>query len=41
VLREAGWVVMRVWEHEDPERAAQEVARAVRSRQEASSVDRS
>lgn len=41
VLRKAGWVVMRVWEHEDPERAAQEVARAVRSRQEASSVDRS
>lgn len=32
-LREAGWLVIRVWEHEDPELAAQNVAEAVRSRQ--------
>lgn len=28
-LRDAGWCVIRVWEHEDPERAAHEVIRAV------------
>ncbi|MGA5701803.1 very short patch repair endonuclease [Peterkaempfera bronchialis] len=32
-LRDAGWLVIRVWEHEDPEQAAQEVAEVVRSRQ--------
>ncbi|MDX3388266.1 very short patch repair endonuclease [Streptomyces niveiscabiei] len=31
-LRNAGWLVIRVWEHEDPERAAQAVLQAVRSR---------
>lgn len=29
-LKEAGWVVIRVWEHEDPEAAAERIARAVR-----------
>ncbi|MFJ2785288.1 MULTISPECIES: very short patch repair endonuclease [unclassified Streptomyces] len=33
VLRKAGWLVIRVWEHEDPEQAAQQVVEAVRSRQ--------
>lgn len=28
-LVDAGWVVVRVWEHEDPEQAAQRVAEAV------------
>ncbi|MYT71361.1 DNA mismatch endonuclease Vsr [Streptomyces sp. SID8367] len=32
-LRNAGWLVVRFWEHEDPEQAAQEVGKAVRSRQ--------
>jgi DNA mismatch endonuclease (patch repair protein) len=32
VLCRAGWVVIRVWEHEDPEQAAQAVVRAVTSR---------
>jgi DNA mismatch endonuclease (patch repair protein) len=31
-LREAGWLVVRVWEHEDPARAAQRIVRAVRRR---------
>lgn len=31
-LRAAGWLVIRVWEHESPERAAARVARAVRLR---------
>jgi DNA mismatch endonuclease (patch repair protein) len=31
-LREAGWVVVRVWEHENAEVAAGRVERAVRSR---------
>ncbi|WP_318295314.1 very short patch repair endonuclease [Streptomyces griseoaurantiacus] len=31
-LRDAGWLVIRVWEHEDPEAAAQEVVKAVRRR---------
>jgi DNA mismatch endonuclease (patch repair protein) len=31
-LSEAGWLVLRVWEHEDPVRAADRVARAVRRR---------
>lgn len=30
LLREAGWTVVRVWEHEDPERAAERVQGAVR-----------
>lgn len=29
-LREAGWIVMRVWEHESPEQAAERVARVAR-----------
>ncbi len=33
VLVEAGWLPIRVWEHEDPEAAAVTVANAVRSRQ--------
>jgi DNA mismatch endonuclease (patch repair protein) len=32
-LRDAGWLVIRVWEHEDPEQAAEDVAKAVQSRQ--------
>jgi len=28
-LAEAGWLPVRVWEHEDPEKAAQRVAEAV------------
>jgi DNA mismatch endonuclease (patch repair protein) len=31
VLRETGWTVIRVWEHEDPEKAADRVERAVRA----------
>jgi DNA mismatch endonuclease, patch repair protein len=31
-LREAGWSVIRVWEHEDPIEAAERIAHAVRSR---------
>jgi DNA mismatch endonuclease (patch repair protein) len=31
-LTEAGWLVIRVWEHEDPVVAAQVVASAVRER---------
>ncbi|MFD8005867.1 very short patch repair endonuclease [Streptomyces mirabilis] len=38
-LRNAGWLVIRVWEHEDPEQAAQVVVKAVRSRQKSSAVD--
>ena len=34
-LKLAGWKVIRVWEHEDPEKAAMRVARAVRSFQSA------
>lgn len=29
-LREAGWTVIRVWEHEDPQEAASRIERAVR-----------
>jgi DNA mismatch endonuclease (patch repair protein) len=29
-LREAGWTVVRVWEHEDPPNAADRVEEAVR-----------
>ncbi len=31
-LAEAGWVVLRIWEHEDPGAAAQKIATLVRSR---------
>lgn len=31
-LREAGWLVVRVWEHEDPSAAAGSIALFVRSR---------
>jgi DNA mismatch endonuclease (patch repair protein) len=31
-LRAGGWEVVRVWEHEDPEAAAEEIAAIVRSR---------
>jgi len=34
-LRQAGWRVLRVWEHGDMSRAALRVERAVRRRQEA------
>jgi len=34
-LNEAGWLVIRVWEHEDPERAARKVAKEVMSRRKA------
>jgi DNA mismatch endonuclease (patch repair protein) len=35
-LRDIGWTVLRIWEHEDPECAAQRVEAAVRSGQLAS-----
>lgn len=31
-LRESGWDVIRVWEHEDPKLATEKIARIVRSR---------
>ena len=31
-LRAAGWRVVRVWEHQDPDAAARRIERAVRSR---------
>ncbi len=31
-LREAGWLVIRVWEHEDPGEAAERIERVVRER---------
>lgn len=31
-LRDHGWLVIRVWEHEDPDPAAKRIARRVRSR---------
>jgi DNA mismatch endonuclease (patch repair protein) len=34
-LREAGYRVVRVWEHEDPDRAAAKIERLVRSRRRA------
>lgn len=34
-LREAGWIVIRVWEHEDPNTAASHVAELVASRRPA------
>ena len=32
VLRDAGWAVLRFWEHEDPQEAAERVRRAVAGR---------
>jgi len=37
-LREAGWYVVRVWEHEDPSRAAVKVVEQVLSRRGSSHV---
>jgi DNA mismatch endonuclease (patch repair protein) len=31
ILKEAGWTVIRIWEHEDPEKAAMRVAEQVRT----------
>ena len=31
-LKAAGWEVIRIWEHEDPEKSASKIARAVRER---------
>jgi DNA mismatch endonuclease (patch repair protein) len=39
-LRDAGWTVIRVWEHEDPEKAALRVELAVRARAAASPARR-
>ncbi|MFJ4581406.1 very short patch repair endonuclease [Streptomyces echinatus] len=35
LLNEAGWVVVRVWEHEDPDEAAEKVADIVKTRRSA------
>ncbi len=35
-LAEAGWLVIRVWEHEEPRAAARKIAAIVRSRRSAS-----
>ena len=32
ILRDAGWTVLRIWEHEEPEAAAAEVADLVRQK---------
>jgi DNA mismatch endonuclease (patch repair protein) len=32
LLEEEGWLVVRVWEHEDPDDAARRIAEAVRDR---------
>ncbi|WP_435581338.1 very short patch repair endonuclease [Amycolatopsis thermoflava] len=32
LLTESGWLPLRIWEHEDPAKAAQQVAELVRSR---------
>jgi DNA mismatch endonuclease (patch repair protein) len=40
-LRQRGWLVVRVWEHEDPTRAAERVARRVRAREPMPEVPRS
>lgn len=37
LLSAAGWLVIRVWEHEDPQAAAVRIAEAVRRRREARS----
>lgn len=39
-LREAGWVVLRFWAHEDPRGAAREVLRTVRRRRPAAPLPR-
>lgn len=31
-LRRAGWLVVRVWEHENPERAARRIVKAIGAR---------
>ncbi len=33
LLEDAGWIVLRFWEHEDPDSAAASVVEAVRARQ--------
>ncbi|HZY88058.1 MAG TPA: very short patch repair endonuclease [Gemmataceae bacterium] len=35
-LAEAGWITLRVWEHEDPPEAAKRIAEAVRRRRASS-----
>ncbi|WP_432543078.1 very short patch repair endonuclease [Kineococcus sp. SYSU DK002] len=37
-LRDAGWRVIRIWEHEDPQEAAEQVEAAVRGREPAAST---
>jgi DNA mismatch endonuclease (patch repair protein) len=37
-LRRTGWAAIRVWEHEDPERAAQRIATVVRRRRHRASA---
>jgi DNA mismatch endonuclease (patch repair protein) len=41
LLAKAGWLVIRVWEHEDMERAAQRVAQTVRKRRDRALISRS
>lgn len=36
-LAEAGWLSLRVWEHEDPAKAAETIAQVVRERRESAS----
>ena len=36
-LRDAGWVVLRFWEHDDPTKAADEIEATVRRRRRAAS----
>ncbi len=37
-LREAGWIVIRIWEHEDIEAAADRVEEVLRSRSQSSKI---
>ena len=39
-LEERGWLVVRVWEHEDPKRGAQRVARTVRAQLETAQISK-
>jgi len=39
-LTEAGWLVIRVWEHENPEDAAREIMTAVKSRRDSTIAGR-
>jgi DNA mismatch endonuclease (patch repair protein) len=39
-LRAGGWIPIRIWEHEDPRRAAVRVARVVRDRRASKSAER-